>query len=63
MIRPKPFIAACKKCGKVKFIAPKSDALSSLDEIAPHCEKCGESMQSGVNALVSLAKSIFKSKK
>lgn len=63
MIRPKPFIAVCKKCGRVKFIDPKSDALSSLDEIAPHCEKCGESMQSGVNALVSLAKSIFKSKK
>ncbi len=59
MIRPKPFIAVCKKCGKVKFIASKSDALR-LDEIAPHCEKCGESMQAGVNALVSLAKSIFK---
>ena len=62
MIHPKPFIATCSKCSAVKFIAPKNDALS-LDEITPHCEKCGESMQAGVNALVSLAKSIFKPKK
>lgn len=41
MIPPKPFIATCPQCGVVKFIAPKSDALSSLDEFAPRCEKCG----------------------
>ena len=62
MIPPKPFIATCPKCGKVKFIAPKSDALSSLDEIALHCEKCGVSMRKGfVGALVSLF-SLFSTK-
>ena len=44
MIAPKPFIAICKKCGKIRLIAPKSDALS-LDELFPRCKKCGEPMQ------------------
>lgn len=42
-IKPKSFIAKCPKCGKVKFIAPKSDALSPL-EMCPMCEKCNEPM-------------------
>ena len=65
MTPPKPFIATCPKCGKVKFIAPKSDALSSLDEIAPHCEKCGLPMRKGLKGLLSafLGVNLGKNKK
>lgn len=64
MIPPKPFIATCPKCGAVKFIAPKSDALSSLDEFAPRCEKCNAAMKKGFGAFLStfLSAKLGKSK-
>ena len=54
MIAPKPFVAVCKKCGKVKIIAPKSDVLS-VSDICPHCDKCGEPMQKGFGGAFSKA--------
>lgn len=43
-IKPKSFLAKCKKCGKVEFISPKSDALTPL-EVCPICEKCNTAME------------------
>lgn len=43
MIAPKPFLAICKKCGRTRFITPKSDVINP-SEISPSCDKCGGSM-------------------
>ena len=43
-VAPKPFMAKCPKCGKMKLVAPKSDAGSPLDFLA-RCESCGEFME------------------
>lgn len=43
-IQPKPFMAKCPKCGKMKLVAPKSDVANPA-EMFPRCESCGEFME------------------
>ena len=66
-IKPKSFMAKCPKCGKMKLVAPKSDAGSPLDFLA-RCESCGEFMErvdlssevaSGLSALKETLIKIF----
>lgn len=40
MIQQKPFKFVCQKCGYLKIVAPKSDALSPTDffDICPKCQ-------------------------
>ena len=58
-IKPKSFIAKCPKCGKVKFVSPKSDALSLL-EMCPMCEKCKVAMtRIKTNTITDFIKGLF----
>ena len=58
-IKPKSFIAKCPKCGKVKFVSPKSDALSPL-EMCPMCEKCKVAMtRIKTNTITDFIKGLF----
>ena len=43
-VAPKPFLAKCPKCGKMKLVAPKSDAINPV-EMFPRCESCSEFME------------------
>ena len=43
MIRPKPHLLVCQKCGYTTYHHPQSDALSPLD-FSRKCPKCGGKM-------------------
>ena len=66
-VAPKPFLAKCPKCGKMKLVAPKSDAINPA-EMFPRCESCSEFMErvdlssevaSGLSAIKETLSKIF----
>lgn len=50
MLPPKPFKFVCPKCGYLKIVTPKSDALSPVDffDICPKCKTKMEQKELGI---------------
>lgn len=60
-VAPKSFMAKCPKCGKMKLVAPKSDAMNPV-EMFPRCE-CGEFMErTDLSSEVASGLSVIKEK-
>ena len=60
-IAPKPFTYVCKKCGYIKYVNIKSDALTPIDivNLSPICPKCSSKMDKKTPTILDLVKNIF----
>lgn len=56
MIRPKPFLKKCPKCGKMFLCTPKSDCLNPSDFF---CDKCsGKKDTNLISKIISVIKKV-----